>query len=109
MRVVTQPWVELYKSIAERLWEEALSIGGITGTKEWRQLRSSASQAKWRGGITLHYDGGGCSAAAGGTAPEIYAALLRGLAGSREAEYGWLTFFGDPRCSPSGRAMLLAL
>ena len=39
------------------------------------------------------------------TAPEIYAAILRGLTAAREVEYAELTFFGDTRYSARGRAL----
>ena len=37
-------------------------------------------------------------------APIIYGSLLQYLAKSRQVEYGELTFFGDTRYSPQGRA-----
>jgi hypothetical protein len=41
----------------------------------------------------------------GSSAPEIYAALLGGRAGDRSIEYGELTFFGDTRYAPEGKAL----
>src|SRR5439155_245129 len=62
--------------------------------------------AKWRGGITLHYDHmAPLVKNPKATAPEIYAALLGSLSADRRVEYGELTFFGDMRYSPQGRAM----
>jgi hypothetical protein len=43
------------------------------------------------------------------TAPEIYKTILKGLAASRQVEYGELTFFGDTRYNPQGRALRKAL
>ena len=99
MNFVTQPSVELYKSIANRIHNEPGNIA-MTAT----------ATAKWRGGITLHYDHMAHQVKnPKAAAPEIYASLLRSLSADRRVEYGELTFFGDMRYSPRGRAMRLAL
>jgi glucose-6-phosphate isomerase len=106
MNFVTQPSVELYKSIANRLHAEAQKAGGIDKTQAWTAMTRSPRQARWRGAITLYYDsltGNPPDPAAG--APEVYGALLKELAESRRIEYGELTFFGDTRYSPQGRAV----
>lgn len=108
MNFVTQPSVELYKAVTSRLHSEAEKAGGIENTREWQRFAGSTRQAKWRGGVTLHYDRLGCDAD-GATAPAIYAALLGRMAGARTATYGELTFFGDMRYSPQGRAMRATL
>jgi glucose-6-phosphate isomerase len=106
MNFVTQPAVELYKSITNRLFNEAEKGDGIEATREWTELRENARRARWRGGVTLHYrhlragvDTDGKDAAS------CYAAILHGLAAERHIEYGELTFFGDMRYSEPGRAM----
>jgi hypothetical protein len=104
MNFVTQPSVELYKSIANRLHAEAQKAGGIEKTKAWTAMMRSPRQARWRGAIALVYDGLDCDVP-DGDAPEVYGALLRGLAKSRRIEYGELTFFGDTRYNPQGRAV----
>lgn len=86
MNFVTQPSVELYKSIANRLHEEARKAGGIANTPAWREIPSAVP------------DPGGRTAAAYGDA-------IRRLAGARQFEYGELTFFGDTRYHEPGRAM----
>lgn len=104
MNFVTQPSVELYKSIANRVHAEAGKAGGIEKAKDWKALDESPRQAKWRGLVTLHYDCCGVEpeeAQAG--APAIYAAILKKLAQTGEIQYGELTFFGDTRYSPKGK------
>jgi glucose-6-phosphate isomerase len=110
MNFVTQPSVELYKSIASRIHENATIQGGIERTPEWQQLLGSPRQIKWRGGLVLHWDRLLCGFDPNGRdAPEAYAALLRQLSASGQFSYGELTFFGDTRYSPSGRKLLKAL
>lgn len=95
MNFVTQPGVELYKTIANRI-HQTRKPPGVTST----------SSAKWRGTVTLDYNHlAGQVINPKKTAPEIYASLLESLAGDRRVEYGELTFFGDMRYSPQGRAM----
>jgi len=105
MNFVTQPSVELYKSITNHLHASAQKLGGIEKTKDWRELRNSPRQARWRGRVTLLYNSASTPDPAAGTAPEIYAAILRRLSTTRAIEYGELTFFGDTRYSPHGRAL----
>jgi glucose-6-phosphate isomerase len=105
MNFVTQPSVELYKSITNQLHASAEKVGGIEKTKAWEQMRSSPHQARWRGRVTLFYDGAVVPGSTPATAPEIYAAILRGLTAGREVEYAELTFFGDTRYSARGRAL----
>lgn len=104
---VTQPGVELYKSIANALYEDARKAGGIEKTPAWKQFFSSPQSAKWRGRVTLHYSDPGVPPAM--TAPEIYARLLSAHAAARTVEYGELTFFGDMRYSPAGRALRIKM
>jgi len=108
LNFVTQPNVELYKSIAGRLYAEAQRAGGIAKTKEWRRYRESRRSAVWRGRVTLcwEYLDEDPSAA---TAPAIYASLLRQLSSNGRIDYGELTFFGDTRYSPRGRALRTVL
>lgn len=110
MNFVTQPSVELYKAITNRLHDEASKSGGIEKSGAWQQMKSSPRQARWRGGITLYYDRIAVDPPEGTLdAPGIYARLLRAMAGSREVEYGELTFFGDTRYAPRGRAVRTVL
>ena len=106
MNFVTQPHVEIYKSIAGKLWDDAQAAGSIENTQSWRQWRAAPAQAKWRG-ITLHYDGFGLPA--GACAPEIYASAVKQLIDRRSVEYAEITFFGDTRYSPRGHAALRTL
>jgi hypothetical protein len=105
MNFVTQPNVELYKSIASRLHSEAQRAGGIAKTKEWRRSADSSRCSVWRGRVTLRWDRltAECEPT-GATAPAQYAALLRGFLKDRACEYGELTFFGDTRYSAGGRS-----
>lgn len=106
MNFVTQPSVELYKSIANRLHAEAQKAGGIDKTHAWTNMARSPRQARWRGAITLHFHGLPVDPAeADADAPEIYGRFLRRLAESRQVEYGELTYFGDMRYNPQGRAL----
>ncbi len=106
MNFVTQPSVELYKSITNRLHQEAAFHGGIEKTGEWRRMKESVRQVKWRGGVTVHYDRMPCGVEAGGRdAATAYASFLKQFAGPRIIEYGELTFFGDTRYTPGGKAL----
>lgn len=108
---VTQPNVELYKSITNRLHAEAERTGGIAKTKEWRRSQESPKSAIWRGRVAFRWDRMGAVPvdADGMAAPAVYAALLKHFAAERKFEYGELTFFGDTRYSPRGRAVLAIL
>jgi hypothetical protein len=102
MNFVTQPSVELYKSITSRVYAEAQKSGGVEKSRAWQAMTRSPRKAVWRGALTLYYDQidlneNGADAAA------IYASLIRRLASNREIEYGELTFFGDTRYCPRGR------
>jgi len=103
MNFVTQPSVELYKSIANTLHAEAKQAGGIEKTPAWREF--ALNRVKWRG-ISLHGD---FLYSPGATAPQIYAMLLSLSAELRQVQYGELTFFGDMRYSPQGRRMRRSL
>lgn len=106
MNFVTQPSVELYKSITNPLYQNAIFQGGIEKTPEWKQLKESPRQLRWRGGITLHYDRLPCGVELQDRdAPTAYAALLRQLAAANTIEYGELTFFGDTRYAKPGIAL----
>jgi hypothetical protein len=106
MNFVTQPNVELYKTIAGRLYEESLKAGGIEKTKGWRAMYRSPGRKTWREAVTLHHNGldlpvETCSE----DAPILYASFLKHCLASRRVEYGELTFFGDMRYSASGRRL----
>jgi len=105
MNFVTQPSVELYKSITNQLHASAEKLGGIEKTKEWQKMRNSTRQAAWRGRVTLFYDRMAAPDPCPAAAPKIYAEILKRMCASREIEYGELTFFGDTRYSVQGRAL----
>jgi hypothetical protein len=110
MNFVTQPSVELYKSITSPLYDNAVLQGGIENTAEWKQLKDSPRQIRWRGGVTLHYDRMPCAVQLRGRdAAGALASLLQQLAGARAIEYGELTLFGDTRYARQGRRARLVL
>jgi glucose-6-phosphate isomerase len=110
MNFVTQPSVELYKAITNRLHTSAQKAGGIDKTDEWTATHSSPKRVKYRNTLTLYYDRIPDSVdTAGASAPEIYAAMLRSLASDRRIEYGELTFFGDTRYGARGKRLRKAL
>jgi glucose-6-phosphate isomerase len=98
MNFVTQPGVELYKAITNRLFQS--SSGNIRASAEWRHFQSHA--IRYRGGLTLHcaYVDNPPEAC---IATEVYAEL------ARRGRYAELTFFGDMRYSPEGRRLRLVL
>jgi glucose-6-phosphate isomerase len=104
MNFVTQPSVELYKTIANRLHDEASRAGGPTRTAAWRAMCETSRQLRWQRCLTLYFDGveGIVDDA---DAALAYATLLRQMVRRGVVEYGELTFFGDMRYSTSGRAM----
>ncbi len=106
MNFVTQPSVELYKSITGKLHVEAEKAGGIKKSREWRRMMNSPHLAAHRGGVKLFYEHVAALAPAGRhSAASIYAGILASLAGSGAIEYAELTFFGDTRYDPKGRAV----
>ncbi len=105
MNFVTQPGVELYKSIANRIHGEAQKAGGIRQTRAWQSMMSSPRKMSC-GPLTLHSGRLALDLATKGmSAPQLYAAILKKLACSGAIEYGELTFFGDMRYSPQGKAV----
>lgn len=98
MNFVTQPGVELYKAITNRLFQS--SGGNIRASAEWRHFQSRS--IRYRGGLTLH-----CAYVDNppetSIATEIYAEL------ARRGRYAELTFFGDMRYCPQGRRLHLVL
>lgn len=94
MNFVKQPGVELYKSIAATLCAKPLPA-----------LADSHAQASWGGALTLYYRSSAPLPAPAADAPRIYAALLKNLAATGQVQYGELTFFGDTRYHPAGRAV----
>jgi glucose-6-phosphate isomerase len=79
MNFVTQPSVELYKSIASELYKGSREAGGTANLQQWRELRMPH--------------------------PRELANKLK----KQDFEYGELTWFGDLRYSEEGRAMRVAL
>ncbi|HBY60694.1 MAG TPA: hypothetical protein DEH78_12785 [Solibacterales bacterium] len=109
MNFVTQPGVELYKSITNKLFEEAQQVGGVEKTEQWQRWRGSQRQIKWQGGVTLNLSAIPGAAWSSASAAEVYGMLLRSYADTREMEYGELTFFGDMRYAARGRAVRKSL
>jgi hypothetical protein len=93
MNFVTQPAVELYKSIAAEIAEEAKREGGITETAAWK---NAGSGRRWRGTVSLQ-------------SPESLASAIRESAASRRIQYAELTFLGEMRYSSDGKLMRKAL
>ncbi len=105
MNFVTQPSVELYKAITNRIYSEAGEAGGIEQSAQWTGFLETPYQARWRNRVTLRYEHAGVPVAPKeSTAPAIYAALIRS-AFENGGEYGELTFFGDMRYSRNGAAL----
>lgn len=105
MNFVTQPGVELYKAITNRLYVDANRAGGIEDSAPWTEFLETPYQARWRNRVTLRYQHAGVPVAPEeSTAPAIYAALIR-AAFENGGRYGELTFFGDMRYSKKGAAM----
>lgn len=105
MNFVTQPSVELYKSITARMQQEAAQAGGLERTSAWREFLASPRQTQWRGLVTLHFGALKATETGEGSAPQVYARILRTLAADRAIHYGELTYFGDTRYDPAGRRM----
>jgi hypothetical protein len=105
MNFVTQPSVELYKSIASEIYAESTREGTITRASAWRSMIDSPRQATWRRRLTVFCDSVD-EHAAGDDAVGMYASTLARLFENRSAEYAELTFFGDLRYSEQGRAMV---
>jgi len=107
---VTQPNVELYKTITNKLYAESERVGGIANTKEWRHTQESPRNSVWRGRVTLRWDRLPPTVQPEGTtAPAIFAALVKHYTCDRQATYGELTVFGDTRYSAPGRAVRTVL
>jgi glucose-6-phosphate isomerase len=106
MNFVTQPGVELYKSIANAIFSEAAEAGGTLQTAAWKRMASSPRQMAFSGALTLNYQHLPMDIdPAGMTAPQLYACILKKLAAERRIGYGELTFFGDTRYSARGAAL----
>lgn len=108
MNFVTQPAVELYKSITGRIFAEAGERGGVDATDAWSRFNAPAATFKYRGGLTLHC-GFLTQPPSGKSAPQVYAELLRSASASGAADTAELTFFGDARYSARGRTLLRKL
>jgi glucose-6-phosphate isomerase len=104
MNFVTQPAVELYKSIANALHQEAGRAGGPMQTEAWRAMTTSPRRMEWRRRVRVYFDGIESELPAHDAAA-AYAAVVRELVTARRVEYGEMTFYGDTRFDPSGRAL----
>lgn len=109
MNFVTQPSVELYKSVAAEIHGEARQAGGIRHTRAWRQMMETTRRVRF-GRVTLSYHLlPETNDAPDLPAPERYARLLEHEIAAGRVRYGELTFFGDTRYSPRGTAALRVL
>jgi hypothetical protein len=108
MNFVTQPSVELYKTIAGEIYADAKRAGSVSKAHAWCSMIGSRRQSSWRRRLTLYYDTVDAKAGSGDAAT-MYASLIRQLHANRSIEYGELTFFGDLRLGSPGRAMRAVL
>jgi glucose-6-phosphate isomerase len=109
MNFVTQPSVELYKAITSDIVAEAETAGGVEKTSGWKAMKSPGVTKRFGGSISLCFHNLAFEVEnPAADAPAIYAALLRKLS-ANGARYAELTFFGDTRYSPRGRAVRKAL
>ncbi|MCS7315561.1 MAG: hypothetical protein RMI94_12600 [Bryobacterales bacterium] len=109
MNFVTQPGVELYKSVAAEIHAEARQAGGIRQTQAWRQMMETTQRARF-GRVTLYYHLlPQVNEARSLPAPERYARLLEQEIAAGRVRYGELTFFGDTRYWPRGVEALRVL
>jgi glucose-6-phosphate isomerase len=104
MNFVTQPSVELYKTIAARIYRESGRVGGPDRTRAWQRLVRTPRQSQWGRPVSVHFDDLRNGVVRGDAADQI-ATRLALLANTREVEYGELTFFGDLRITGAGRKM----
>jgi len=117
MNFVTQPGVELYKKIANGVYQQSIKKGGTEHTDAWRELIESPCRVQWRGGLAVYFDAlvelGLLSkedmCKENGNAAAIYACALATLVESGKVSYGELTCFGDTRYNAAGRRTLGAL
>lgn len=110
MNFVTQPSVELYKTITNRLFAESQKVGGVEKCDEWQKMVTSPRRIRHRGCVTLYYDRLALDFDADKLdAPTVYANIVKRLEADRRIEYAELTFFGDTRYSQRGRMVLKAL
>ena len=108
MNFVTQPSVELYKTIAARIYRESGRVGGPDRTRAWQRLVRTPRQSQWGRRVSVHFDDLRNGVVRGDAADQI-ATRLALLANTREVEYGELTFFGDLRITGAGRKMARVL
>jgi glucose-6-phosphate isomerase len=106
MNFVTQPGVELYKSITSRIYTEAQRAGSIDNSQTWTAMQMSRRKAKWQNTVTLYYNHlPEDFSVQGQDAAEAYSSIVKQLATGKQIEYGELTFFGDMRYTTSGKTM----
>lgn len=102
MNFVTQPSVELYKSITADLMTRAEAAGGIAATAEWESHLKSDQSKRFESRVTLHHPNYRSLPLGGLQAPDRYAAIIKDLVTRRQIDYFELTFFGDLRYSREG-------
>jgi glucose-6-phosphate isomerase len=99
MNFVTQPSVELYKAITQRIAKPAAKKAA------WQRLKDPAVSVRYRGGVSIHFPH--CKkwvdAQPKGSATEVYASLIRSLLAAGAIDTAELTFFGDTRYSEAGK------
>ena len=117
MNFVTQPSVELYKSIAAQVHGQALNRGGIEKTPAWERIANSPLRLQWRGGLTVNLAAleklglirDDDLRAEHGNAAAVYASALDRLVREGIVRYGELTYFGDSRYHRPGIQLRRAL
>jgi hypothetical protein len=100
--------VELYKTIAGEIYADAQQAGSVSKTAAWCSMNGAPRQSSWRHRLTMYYDTVDAETDSEDAAT-VYASLVRHLRQNRSVEYGELTFFGDLRLAPAGRAMRAVL
>ncbi len=97
---------KLYGDFTDRIFAQAREEGGIQKTSVWESMIHSPRRAVFSDSVALHYDGLCRAVEAGGlSAPQLYAAIIRGLLRDGGLRYAELTFFGDMRYSRQGAAV----
>jgi glucose-6-phosphate isomerase len=105
MNFVTQPSVELYKAITGRIHQQAAEAGDIRESEPWKRLVDPATTLRYRAGVALHVPFVANGADVGGDAAALYARLLRERVDADSIDTAELTYFGDTRYSPKGKAV----
>ncbi|HYZ87523.1 MAG TPA: hypothetical protein VE621_24115, partial [Bryobacteraceae bacterium] len=105
MNFVTQPSVELYKAVTSNIFNQACERGSIEQSDAWQALMAG-KRYRHKSGVTLHCHNLPAELLPpDGDAASAYAHILKTLVHSGQIGYGELTFFGDTRYNPRGKAI----